>query len=100
MMGFLAQVPFDDQVDPKPIHANVRQILVDDTVLNISIGGGVCRGALVHTKTLCRQLPASVFEVMALTGVSHAAYTACAGLSSSLSAGWQETSFRFSSRSP
>jgi len=29
VMGFLAQVPFDYQVDPKPIHANVRQILVD-----------------------------------------------------------------------
>jgi hypothetical protein len=30
----------------------VRQILVNDTVLNINVGagGGVCRGALVHTK--------------------------------------------------
>jgi hypothetical protein len=36
VMGFLAQVPFDKTVDRKPIHANVRQILVNDTVFNLN----------------------------------------------------------------
>jgi hypothetical protein len=50
--GCLIEVAFDRYIDRKPIHANVRQILVNDTVLNINVGagGGVCRGALVHTK--------------------------------------------------
>src|SRR4029453_2609816 len=52
VMGFLAQMPLDKHVDRKPIHAYARQILVDNPVLNVDAGWGVCRGALVHTKTL------------------------------------------------
>src|SRR4029453_13237453 len=54
VMGFLTQMPLDNQVDRKPIHAYARQILVDNPVLNVDAGWGVCRGALVHIKTLSR----------------------------------------------
>jgi hypothetical protein len=49
--GGLLEVALESQIDRKPIHTNLRHILIKDTVLNLNvrIGCGVARSARVHT---------------------------------------------------